>query len=102
VRGLANIYRAQSPEKADAFIQSLSASQRRSINDIERSLTNDRLAQEAERLENQGNWAQAAVLQKRRLALDPDSVWVTYRLASDLRSAGQQIEADAQMRAGAQ
>jgi hypothetical protein len=26
-------------------------------------------------------------------------VWVTYRLASDLRSAGQQIEADAQMRA---
>ncbi|MDU7197956.1 cellulose synthase complex outer membrane protein BcsC [Phytobacter diazotrophicus] len=99
VRGLANIYRAQSPEKADAFIQSLSASQRRSINDIERSLTNDRLAQEAERLENQGNWAQAAVLQKRRLALDPDSVWVTYRLASDLRSAGQQIEADAQMRA---
>jgi len=38
-------------------------------------------------------------LQKRRLALDPDSVWVTYRLASDLRSAGQQIEADAQMRA---
>ena len=98
VRGLANIYRAQSPEKADAFIASLSASQRRSISDIERSLTNDRLAQEAERLENQGNWAQAAVLQKRRLALDPGSVWVTYRLASDLRSAGQQIEADAQMR----
>lgn len=98
VRGLANIYRAQSPEKADAFIASLSASQRRSINDIERSLTNDRLAQEAERLENQGNWAQAAVLQKRRLALDPGSVWVTYRLASDLRSGGQQLEADAQMR----
>lgn len=99
VRGLANIYRAQSAEKADAFIESLNASQRRSINDIERSLANDRLAQEAERLENQGNWAQAAVLQKRRLALDPGSVWVTYRLASDLRSAGQQIEADAQMRA---
>ncbi|MCH7052516.1 tetratricopeptide repeat protein, partial [Escherichia coli] len=33
VRGLANIYRQQSPEKAEAFIASLSASQRRSIDD---------------------------------------------------------------------
>lgn len=38
VRGLANIYRQQSPEKAEAYIASLSASQRRSIDDIERSL----------------------------------------------------------------
>ncbi len=35
VRGLAKIYRQQSPEKAEAFIASLSASQRRSIDDIE-------------------------------------------------------------------
>ncbi len=55
VRGLANIYRQQSPEKAEAYIASLSASQRRSIDDIERSLQNDRLAQQAEALENQGN-----------------------------------------------
>lgn len=54
VRGLANIYRQQSPEKAEAFIASLSASQRRSIDDIERSLQNDRLAQQAEALENPG------------------------------------------------
>ncbi|WP_225394440.1 cellulose synthase complex outer membrane protein BcsC [Escherichia coli] len=65
VRGLANIYRQQSPEKAEAFIASLSASQRRSIDDIERSLQNDRLAQQAEALENQGKWAQAAALQRR-------------------------------------
>lgn len=80
VRGLANIYRQQSPEKAEAFIASLSASQRRSIDDIERSLQNDRLAQQAEALENQGKWAQAAALQRQRLALDPGSVWITYRL----------------------
>ncbi len=97
VRGLANIYRAQSAEKATAFIQSLSASQRRSIDDIQRSITNDRLSQEAERLEAQGSFAQAAELQRRRLALDPGSVWVTYRLASDLRASGQQMEADALM-----
>ena len=71
---------------------------KRQIDDIERSITNDRLAQEAERLENQGNVALAAELQRRRLALDPGSVWITYRLASDLRAAGQQIEADLQMR----
>ncbi|MRS16414.1 cellulose biosynthesis protein BcsC [Enterobacteriaceae bacterium RIT691] len=94
IRGLANLYRAESPEKATAFINGLSASQRRSIDDIERSLTNDRLAQQAEALESKGQWAQAAEIQRRRLALDPDSVWVTYRLAKDLNSAGQRNEAD--------
>ncbi|WP_342323130.1 cellulose synthase complex outer membrane protein BcsC [Kosakonia sp. BYX6] len=97
VRGLANIYRAESPEKAESFIQSLTASQRRSIDDIERGLTNDRLSQQAEALESKGQWAQAAELQRKRLALDPGSVWITYRLASDLRQAGQQGEADSQM-----
>ncbi|HAM9331001.1 TPA: cellulose biosynthesis protein BcsC [Escherichia coli] len=97
-RGLANIYRQQSPEKAEAFIASLSASQRRSIDDIERSLQNDRLAQQAEALENQGKWAQAAALQRQRLALDPGSVWITYRLSQDLWQAGQRSQADTLMR----
>ncbi|SUG53330.1 cellulose synthase subunit BcsC [Salmonella enterica subsp. diarizonae] len=88
VRGLANLYRQQSPQKAAAFIASLSASQRRSIDDIERSLENDRLAQQAETLESEGEWAQAAELHRRRLALDPGSVWVTYRLSRDLWQAG--------------
>lgn len=98
VRGLANLYRQQSPQKAAAFIASLSASQRRSIDDIERSLENDRLAQQAETLESEGKWAQAAELHRRRLALDPGSVWVTYRLSRDLWQAGQHAQADAQMR----
>lgn len=98
VRGLANIYRAQSPEKASQFIQSLSASQRRSIDDIERSLTNERLASQAEQLESQGKYAQAAEIQRRRLALSPDDVWITYRLSRDLYSAGQRSQADTLMR----
>ncbi|MBP1522538.1 hypothetical protein IU399_11925 [Salmonella enterica subsp. enterica serovar Worthington] len=102
VRGLANLYRQQSPQKAAAFIASLSASQRRSIDDIERSLENDRLAQQAETLESEGKWAQAAELHRRRLALDPGSVWVTYRLSRDLWQAGQHARADAQMRSLAQ
>ncbi len=98
VRGLANIYRAESPEKADQFIQSLPASQRRSIDDIERSLNNEKLAQQAEQLENQGHYGQAAEIQRRRLALDPGNVWITYRLSRDLYSAGQRSQADTQMR----
>lgn len=98
VRGLANIYRAESPEKADQFIQSLPASQRRSIDDIERSLNNEKLAQQAEQLENQGHYGQAAEIQRRRLALDPCNVWITYRLSRDLYSAGQRSQADTQMR----
>ncbi len=99
VRGLAKLYRAESPEKASAWIAGLSAAQRRSIDDIERSLTNDRLEKQAQALESQGNWAQAAEVQRRRLALDPDSVWITYRLARDLVSAGERQQADALMRA---
>lgn len=98
VRGLANLYRAESPEKATQFIQSLSASQRRSIDDIERSLSNEKLAQQAEQLENQGNYAQAAEIQRRRLAMDSGNVWITYRLSRDLYSSGQRSQADTLMR----
>ncbi|HDR2624949.1 cellulose synthase complex outer membrane protein BcsC [Enterobacter cancerogenus] len=98
VRGLAWLYRAQSPEKAAEFIQSLSASQRRSIDDIERGLTNDRLSAQAEQLENEGKFAQAADIQRRRLALSPGDVWITYRLSRDLYSAGQRGQADNLMR----
>ncbi|WP_286809540.1 cellulose synthase complex outer membrane protein BcsC [Leclercia sp. UBA2479] len=98
VRGLANLYRAESPEKATQFIQSLSASQRRSIDDIERSLSNEKLAQQAEQLENQGNYAQAAEIQRRRLAMDLGNVWITYRLSRDLYSSGQRSQADTLMR----
>lgn len=97
VRGLANVYRRQSPERATAFIQTLSASQRRSIDDISRSLEGDRLAQQATELENQGQWAQAVEAQRQRLKLDPDSVWITYRLGKDLVAAGKRREADALM-----
>ncbi len=98
VRGLANIYRAQSPEKATQFIQSLSASQRRSIDDIERSLTNEQLSAQAEQLESEGKYAQAAEIQRRRLALSPGDVWITYRLSRDMYSAGQRSQADNLMR----
>ncbi len=94
VRGLANIYRRQSPERAEQFLATLNASQRRSIDDIERSLIDDRRSAQATELENQGQWLQAAEIQRQRLAADPESVWVTYRLAKDLASGGRISEAN--------
>ena len=80
------------------FIQSLSASQRPRIDDIERSLTNEQLSAQAEQLESEGKYAQAAEIQRRRLALSPGDVWITYRLSRDLYSAGQRSQADNLMR----
>ncbi|MBD3722326.1 hypothetical protein IE978_09835 [Klebsiella pneumoniae] len=54
MRGPANLYRAESPEKASAWIAGLPPAQRRSIDDIERSLTNDRLEKQAQALESRG------------------------------------------------
>lgn len=98
VRGLANIYRRQSPERAEAFLQHLSPSQRRSIDDIERSLTNERLDGEATALEEKGRFAEAVQIQKARLRLNSGSVWITWRLAQDTYKAGQHREADALFR----
>ncbi len=94
VRGLANIYRRQSPEQAQAFLDTLSARQRKSIDDIERSLTDERLEKQAAALENEGRWHEAAVVHQRRLQQDPDSIWTTYRLAKDLAASGQQARGD--------
>lgn len=94
-RGLANIYRRHSLQKAQAFIQTLSARLRRSIDDIERSLRDEQLSEQAAALEAKGQWLAAAAIQRQRLAMDPQSVWVTYRLAKNLDAAGQRSEASA-------
>ncbi len=89
--------RQQLPQKAAAFIALLSATaaqHRRYRTQSE----NDRLAQQAETLESEYR-AQAAELHRRRLALDPGSVWATYRTVTrSLWQAGQHAQSDAQMR----
>ncbi len=96
IRGLANVYRRQSPERASQFISSLNARQRNSIDDIERSLLDERLEQQASVLEAKGRWFEAAILQQRRLQQDPGNVWITYRLAKDYAGAGKISQGDAQ------
>lgn len=76
VRGLANLYRAQSPEKASAYIAGLSPAQRRSIDDIERSLTNERLEKQAAALETKATG--------RRRRKSSVGVWRLTRIACGL------------------
>lgn len=102
LRGLVKIYQRQSPDKALAYLNQLPRNQRNAMRDTLQRLQADALQQEAETLEKQQQWAQAADKLRQALALTPDDVWLTYHLAKDLREAGQPAQADALFRALAQ
>lgn len=89
VRGLANIYRQQSPEKLKRLSpRSLPVSGVALM--ISNAACKTTVWHSRQRhWKTSGKWAQAAALQRQRLALDPGSVWITYRLSQDLWQAGQ-------------
>lgn len=95
---LVSVYAYQSEERAKAFIASLSPRQKKSIDGLLRRLEDQQREKKAQALENQAQWAQAAIIQRQRLENDPDNAWLAYRLASNLDSAGQHQEADKVMR----
>lgn len=96
-RRLAGLYQQQSPEKALAFINGLSPTQKRALGDTMSALRSNARSAEADTLAQAGQWTQAA--EKYRLALQdaPSDIWLNYRLAGALRQAGQTQAADAQM-----
>lgn len=95
---LVSVYSQQSEERAKAFIASLSPGQKKSIEGLLRRLEDQEREKKAQVLENQGQWAQAAIIQRQRLENDPDNAWLAYRLAGNLDSAGQHQDADKVMR----
>lgn len=94
-RGLANIYQRQSPQKALNYIKALPAAQRAKLEDMQRGIENNQLAEQAERQASQQQWAAAAQSYQQLLKLDPDNVWATYHYANALRETGRNAEADA-------
>ena len=94
-RGLANIYQRQSPQKALNYIKALPAAQRAKLEDMQRGIENSQLAEEAERLASQQQWAAAADRYQQLLRLDPGNVWATYHYANALRETGHDAQADA-------
>ncbi|WLS79082.1 cellulose biosynthesis protein BcsC [Erwinia pyri] len=99
VQRLAALYQQQSPQKALAFINGLSAAQKSSVSATLASLRSNALSGEGDQLAEAGNWPQAA--EKYRLAQQaaPQDIWLNYRLAGALRRAGQPQAADERMQA---
>ncbi len=95
VRGLLRLYQAQSPERALAFIDTLSSSQRNSFAGLRNSLLLARyrlLAEQA--LERDDHPAAITALRQAR-SLAPTDPWLAYRLASSLQQQQAFSEADA-------
>lgn len=97
VTRLAGLYQQQSPQKAIAFINGLSGEQQRALGTTLNSLRSDVLRAEADALAQQGSWTQAAEKYRAAQQNTPNDVWLNYRLAGALRSAGQPQQADRQM-----
>lgn len=97
VRRLAGLYQAESPARVMQFISTLPAGQQREMAGTLRALRSDSLRAEADALARQNKWPQAAEKYRAALALQPDDVWLSYRLASALRDGGATQQADAQI-----
>lgn len=92
---LAELYAAQSPQRALAFIDGLPAAQQRLLAETRTALRLDTLRREGERLVEEGRWDAAAQRFDEARTLAPDDVWLTYALAQALQRQARTTRADA-------
>jgi len=95
VRGLVRVYQAQSPDKARAYLDSLSPRQQVQFASLRRSLELARLRQQGDQAVQRADWAAASQALGQATALAPDEPWLVYQLANSLRHLGRSAEADA-------
>jgi len=95
VRGLMRVYQAQSPAKAQAYLDSLPPRQQVQFASLRRSLELSRLRQQGEQALQREDWAAASQVLAQATALAPDEPWLVYQLAISLRHQGRTAEADA-------
>jgi Flp pilus assembly protein TadD len=94
VRALVRLYRGQSNERAEAFLNTLPASNQPEFASLRRSIELERLNVQADLVSQHSDWAQLASLLRKIRTLDPDNPWTTYRLAAAEIAMGQPREAD--------
>ncbi|MFV3288714.1 cellulose synthase complex outer membrane protein BcsC [Pseudomonas sp. NY11955] len=94
VRGLMRVYQAQSPAKAQAYLDSLPPRQQVQFASLRRSLTLARLRQQADQALQREDWVLASHVLGQASALAPDEPWLVYQLANSLRHQGRMSEAD--------
>ncbi|MEX5503368.1 cellulose synthase complex outer membrane protein BcsC [Pseudomonas putida] len=95
VRGLMRVYQAQSPAKAQAYLDSLPPRQQVQFASLRRSLELARLRQQGDQALQREDWAAASQVLAQATALAPDEPWLVYQLANSLRHQGRTAEADA-------
>ncbi len=94
IRGLVRLYRAESAERALAFIETLAAPQRQEFNELRNALLLARYQLQADQALERGDQAAASEALRQARRLDPNDPWLTYRLANSLRTQGAFYEAD--------
>ncbi|MGY0157674.1 cellulose synthase complex outer membrane protein BcsC [Edwardsiella tarda] len=102
LRKLVGVYQQQSPDKALTYLQQLPSAQRRALKANYQSLQSDALQQQAAVLAVRQAWGPALERLTAAQQLTPDDVWLNYRLAGTLVSAGQPLRGDALMQRMAQ
>ncbi|WP_060514398.1 cellulose synthase complex outer membrane protein BcsC [Pseudomonas sp. NBRC 111132] len=95
VRGLMRVYQAQSPDKAQALLDSLPARQQTQFASLRRSLALARLRQQGDEALQREDWSTASQVLNQAASLAPDEPWLVYQLANSLRHQGRTAEADA-------
>jgi len=95
VRGLMRVYQAQSPDKAQAYLDSLPPRQQAQFASLRRSLQLARLRQQGDEALQREDWSAASQALGQAYALAPDEPWLVYKLANSLRHLGRTGEADA-------
>ncbi|MFG0544423.1 cellulose synthase complex outer membrane protein BcsC [Pseudomonas sp. YQ_6] len=95
VRGLMRVYQAQSPGKAQAYLDSLPPRQQAQFASLRRSLELARLRQQGDEAQQREDWSTASHVLGQAAALAPDEPWLVYQLANSLRHQGRAGEADA-------
>lgn len=94
LRALVRLYRGQSSAKAEAFLDSLPASNQSEFAALRQSFEIERFNLQADVFSERSDWAQLVLVLKKIRQLDPDNPWLTYRLAAAEIALGKPVEAD--------
>lgn len=91
--GLLGIYKKQSLKKAMDFLNNLPEAQKAKLKNAQEHLQSTVFEEQGQRLEKEKLWKQAVEKYQKALQLNPEDIWINYRLAQALDQAGRSKEA---------
>ena len=94
VRALVRLYQSQSPDRAEQYLDSLTAAQQQEFQAVRRGLVLDRLNAQADDATRRKDWAMVAQALGKARELDPANPWLVYRLANAQLALGHAADAD--------